>query len=308
MHLGTPGKIGYAMFSTALLFAAASPGSVSAQDLEARTYQNAPVGFNFLLVGYAFSHGNILVDPALPVEEGTANLHTIVPRYVRTLSLGGLSAKLNAWIPFTTGDFEGIVQGEQAMTSRSNFGDPRFELSVALLGAPALAAQDFRTYRQRTVLGASVQVTAPLGEYDSTKLVNLGSNRWSFRPQVGVSHALGPLVLDAYGSVWLFGDNPDSGGQTLAQSAIYVLQANISYTIRPGAWVAVQGGYAEGGRTTVGGVRRGDLQQNTRLGLTASLPLAPRHGLKLLLATGIATRIGADFNSFGVAYQYTWGR
>lgn len=279
-----------------------------AQDLEARTYVNAPVGVNFALLAYGYSTGNVLVDQALPVEEGQARLNSIVGRYVRTIDVFGLSGKINAIVPFTTGTFEGVLNGQFASTSRSNLADPRLEFSVNLVGAPALKGREFAGYRQRTIVGASVQVIVPVGEYNPDKLVNLGSNRWSFRPQIGISHAAGRWHLELYGSTWLFTDNSEYfGGTTLEQKPIYAVQGHVSYTFRPGLWVALGGGHARGGRTTVDGALRNDLQENSRFGTIVSLPLARRHGLKLVFSSGIATRIGADFDSFGVAYQFRWG-
>ena len=198
----------------------------SAQDLEPRTYANAPVGLNFLVGGYGYSSGNVLVDQALPVEEGQADLHLFVGGYVRTLDLFGKSGKLKVVVPFTRGSFEGIVNGEAASTFRSNFADPRVEVSVGLFGTPALRGREFAEYRMGTIVGASLQIILPFGEYDQSKLVNLGSNRWSFRPQVGVARAIGRVDLELYGSAWIFTDNPEStGGSTLEQRTIYVLAA-----------------------------------------------------------------------------------
>ena len=283
-----------------------SPGL--AQDLEPRTYANAPVGLNFLLLGYGYSSGNVLFDQALPVEDGVARLNLFVGRYVRTLDLYGRLGKLSLLVPFTHGMFEGLLNGEAASTSRSNFADPRLELSVGLFGAPALRGREFADYRPGTIVGVGLQIILPLGEYDGSKLINLGSNRWSFRPQIGVSRAVAKFDFELYASAWIFTDNPDSfGGATLEQQTIYALQGHVSYTFRPGLWLALDGGYASGGRTTVGGVPRSDFQKNSRVGGTLSIPLAARHGVKLVFSSGIATRIGADFDSFLVAYQFRWG-
>ena len=279
-----------------------------AQDLEPRTYANAPVGVNFLLLAYGYSSGNILMDAALPIEDGRANLHTAVGRYIRTFSLFGRSGKLGVLVPFTLGDFKGTVAGQADSTSRSNFADPRFEISLNLMGAPALGLREFAAYRPKTIVGTSLQVIAPLGEYDASKIINLGSNRWSFRPQIGLSHAVRRWTLELYASAWLFTDNPRSlGDARLEQQPIFAFQSHLSHTFRPGLWVAANGGFAGGGQTTVDGVKRSDLQENFRVGVTASIPLARRHGIKLVFASGITTRIGADFDSFAIAYQFGWG-
>ena len=282
--------------------------SAGAQDLEPRTYSNAPVGVNFLLLGYGYSSGNILFDAALPIEDGRAKLNLLMGRYIRTINLFGRSGRASVSVPYTWGTFRGTLAGQPESTSRSDFADPRVEISMNLTGGPALDLREFVRYRQKTIVGVSLQVIVPLGEYDANKIVNLGSNRWTFRPQLGVAHAWKKWNLEMYASAWFFTVNPRSlGDARLEQQPIVALQSHLSYTFRPGLWAALNAGVAEGGRTTVDGVLRNDLQKNTRVGATVSVPLAQRHGIKIVFVSGVTTRIGADFDSILVAYQYRWG-
>ncbi len=290
-------------------FACATAGR--AQELEPRAYANAPVGLDFLLLGYGHSRGDVLLDPALPIEDGRAVLDLLLGRFVHTLDVFGRLGKFNVLVPYTRGTFEGLLNGEPASAFRSGFGDPRVELAVGLIGTPALRGREFAEHQAEhgrgTIIGASLQVVLPLGQYEPTKLVNLGSNRWSFRPQVGVASALGSWDLELYGSAWIFTDNPDFfGGSKLEQQTIYALQAHLSYTFRPGLWLALDGGYADGGRTASDGVDADNFQKNSRVGGTLSVPIAPRHGIKLAFSSGVATRIGGDYDSFLVAYQFLW--
>ncbi len=55
------------------------------------------------------------------------------------------------------------------------------------------------------------------------------------------------------------------------------------------------------------GVDATELQENSRVGLTLSVPLHRPHSLKFSVATGARTRFGADFDNVTVAYQYFWG-
>ena len=50
---------------------------------------------------------------------------------------------------------------------------------------PALAPAEYRNWQQKTLVGFSVKVVAPTGEYHPTKLINWGANRWAFRPELG---------------------------------------------------------------------------------------------------------------------------
>lgn len=279
-----------------------------AQELEPRTYANTPVGVNFLAVGYAFSTGNVFMDPALPIEGLDANVHLIFSRYTRSLAVFGQSSKIKITAPFTAGDWEGDLEGEHRTRSATGLGDARVTLEVNFLGAPALARSEFVEYRQDIIVGASLQVVAPTGDYDSSKLINLGSNRWVFKPQIGISWAVSKWFLEAAGSVWAFTDNSDFfGGSALTQRPLYTLKAHAIRRIRPGFWVALGVGFGEGGRTSVDGIARQTLQRNWRFALTMVVPLTADRGLSFGLGSGVTSKAGGDFDRVSVAYQFSWG-
>jgi hypothetical protein len=286
-------------------------GSAPAQDLEPRAFSNAPVGLNFVLAGYAYSTGNLLFDDAvaaaLQIQEASGRIHQGVVGYVRTVGIFGLSGRVGVIVPLAAGRWEGIVADTFATVSRDGLADPRLLFSVGFVGAPALGARDFVTYRERTVVGASLQVIAPLGQYDPARLINLGSNRWSFKPRLGVSHTVGEWTFEFYGSAWVFTDNPDALGQRIDQDPIFALEGHVIYAFRRGLWLAVDAGYGTGGRSRVGGEVKDDFRKDTRLGAQLSIPLAKRHSLKLIYATSTSTRIGADFDTGSLLYQYRWG-
>ena len=283
----------------------------TAQDLEPRAFSNAPVGLNFVLAGYAYSTGNLLFDDAvaaaLQIQEASGRIHQGVLGYVRTVDFFGLSGRVGVIVPLAAGRWEGIVADTIAAVSREGFGDPRLLFSVGFIGAPALRGREFVRYQERAVVGASLQVIAPFGQYDAAKLINLGSNRWSFKPRVGMSYTRGRWTLEFYGSAWLFTDNPDALGQRIVQDPIYALEGHGIYFFRPGLWLAVDAGYGTGGRSSVGGESKDDFRKDTRLGAQLSVPLARRHSLKLVYVTSASTRIGADFDTFSLLYQYRWG-
>jgi hypothetical protein len=180
--------------------------------------------------------------------------------------------------------------------------------SVSPSTSTALSLQQFASYRQDLIIGASLQVSAPLGQYDADKLVNIGTHRWSFKPELGISKAWGPLTLELTTGVTFYTDNHDFlGGKTRTQAPIYSVQGHVSYSLRPGLWVALDGTYYTGGRTTVDGVEGNDLQKNTRLGVTVALPVNRYISIKLSGSTGVSTRTGSDFDALGLFWQYRWG-
>ena len=282
--------------------------SASGQVLEPRLYQNAPLGMNAVAIGYSYSSGNVQLDPSLPIEgvEGSASVMPI--GYVRTIGLFGRSAKLDIVVPVSWGHFEGFLEGEFRTRDVGGIGDPSVRVAVNLAGAPALGAKDFGSYRQGTILGASIQVQAPLGSYQPDKLLNLGANRWMVRPELAVSHQRGRWYFELAGTVWFFTDNTDFfGGSLLEQQHLSVIKGYVIRGFgRRGLWVAANLGYGTGGKTLVNGEPRNTYQKNWRFGLTTSIPLARRHAVRAFVFSGVRQRVGSDNDVFGLMYQFTW--
>ena len=279
-----------------------------AQNLEPRSYINTPVGLNFLLAGYGYAAGGVASDPALPLQNAHLQVHSALLAYARSLDVWGTSGKVDVVLPYAWLSGSAEVEGQPRERNVSGLADPRLRFSVNLYGAPALSLPEFASYRQDLIIGASLQVSAPLGQYDPDKLVNIGTNRWSFKPELGISKALGPLTLELTTGVTLYTDNHDFfGGKTRAQAPIYSVQGHVSYDVGSGIWVAVDGTYYTGGRTTVDGVEGNDLQKNSRLGATIALPVNRHISVKLSGSTGVSTRTGSDFKAGGILVQYRWG-
>ena len=284
-----------------------SAGPAAAQQLEPRAYSPSPVGANFLGLGYGYSSGGAVMDASSPITNIHARVHSALPYYGRTFGLLGRQASVTVVTPYAWGTVSGDVQEVNRSVDRSGFGDPQFRLSVNLIGGPALTPQEFARHEQVTTLGASVIVIAPFGEYDSSKLINLGTNRWAFKPELGLSQPLGDWNLEFYAGVWLFTENRDFfGGQARQQDPLVSLQTHVVYTVRPRLWLAFDFTYYSGGSTTVDGRAQDDRHNNTRGGATLSVPVTLSQSVKVTWARGVSTRIGSNFDTIGVAWQLLW--
>jgi hypothetical protein len=278
------------------------------QQLEPRVYSNAPVGMNFLIGGYAYSTGGLSTNPALNITNAQLKVETPVLAYARALDAWGRSAKFDVIVPGGCLSGSADVNGAQQTRDVCGLLDPAFRFSVNFYGAPALSLKDFAAYRQDLVAGASLQVSAPWGQYDPSRLVNLGTNRWTFRPEIGVSKAAGPLTLEASLGASLYTTNHDFfGGKILEQDPMFSTQGHVIYQFRNGAWAALNVTYYFGGRTTVNGVPGTDRQSASRAGATLTLPVDRLNSVKLFASTGVSVRTGSDFDILGVAWQYRWG-
>jgi len=289
-----------------LVVLSAFPGL--AQELEPRAYSVSPVGSNALILSYVRLRGGIVFDPSLEITNVDARINSAIAGYFRSIDFFGRSGNITLVAPYGWGTLNGTVAGEAAQVTRSGLSDSRVRFAVNLKGAPAMNLKEFANYRQKTNIGASVVVQMPTGQYDPARLINLGTNRWSFKPEIGLSHAINRRwILDLYGGAWFFTADKDFQGAGRTQKPVGAVQTHISYNIKPRLWAAFDATFYSGGRVTVGGLPAKKLLRNARYGGTVSVPLTRRQSFKFSINTGAFAPIGADFDSISVAYQYIWG-
>ncbi len=289
----------------ALLFVAVQ---AHAGEIEPRAYVNTPLGINFLLVGYAYTDGGLSTPGSSPIKNAQLTMNTGVLAYARSLDVWGKSGKFDIILPYSQLSGSARVAGQERERNVSGFNDPLFRFSVNLYGAPALSLEEFANYQQDIIIGASVQVSAPLGQYDKEKLVNLGNNRWFVKPDIGISKAWGAFTLELSTGAYFFTKNDGYfGGKTLEQDPLLTAQAHATYNLGRGVWAALSWSYDYGGRTTIDGTKTDTFYSNSRLGATLAVPVNQNNSIKLYGSTSIHTSAGTQFDLLGIVWQYRWG-
>jgi hypothetical protein len=284
-----------------------APGA-RAQTMEPLSYTNSPIGLNFLIAGYGYQTGNVLVDPSLPVKNVKATVDNAFLAYSRVLDFWGQSGSLALVMPYAWLSASGQVFEQQRSVDRTGLSDLTLKLSVNLHGAPALSLKDFANYHQDWIIGVSLILTAPSGQYIQSKLVNIGTNRWSAKPELGVSKAVAPWTFEAEAGVTFYTDNNEYfGNNTRHQDPLYSIQGHAIYNFNRKMWGSLDGTYYTGGRTSVNGGLNNDLQSNSRWGGTYAYSLARKSSIKLYFSSGVTARTGSEFRIYGIAWQYRWG-
>ena len=249
----------------------------------------------------------MLFDPSLPLEDARRRSNAGVFGYGRAFGWLGRTTSVAIAMPYVEGSASGNVAENRRSIERSGLADARLRFAVNLIGGEALSPRDFARRQPQTAVGASLVVVAPVGQYDSTKLVNLGANRWAFKPEIGISQPLNHWFFEAYAGVWFFTDNDNYyGGRRREQQSITAAQAHVSYTFRPQLWLAGDVTYYRGGKTSIDDVLNANLQENLRVGFTLSVPVTRSQSLKVSWSDGTSTRIGGDFTTYSLAWQYVW--
>ena len=284
---------------------------LSAQDLAPRAYLITPRSSNAVTLTWSFYDGGVNFNGTIPITGATGQYHVPVFSYYHSLSLFGRSANITASLPYGVGTFQGTQLGTQKSIYRSGLLDLSFRFSVNLIGGPAMPMGEFRKWKQKTLLGFSVKVVAPTGQYSGVKLVNWGINRWGVKPEIGYSRRWDNWILDAYGGVWFYTTNPQFFNVPLptpqSEAPIGSFEGHLSRDFGRRFWASLDGNFWFGGTTTLNGIQNPATRQtSSRLGGTFSLPITKHQSLKFAYSRGTYIHFGGNYQNLQVAWQYSW--
>ena len=289
---------------------------LNAQDLSPRTYVITPIHSNAITLTWSFYDGSIDFNGTIPATGATGTYNVPIFSYYHSFSFFGRSANVVASLPYAVGSFQGTVNGAGTHLYRSGLLDSVYRFAVNIKGGPAIPPQQFGKWRQKVLLGVSLKVMAPTGQYDPTKLINWGTNRWSFKPEFGYSQRWsGKWVLDGYAGVWFFTTNSDfwsrniyyPGTRSQSQAPIGAFEGHLSYDFKPRLWASLDGNYWFGGKTSLNGVQNPLTQEsNSRIGGTVAIPITKHQALKFSYSNGTYIRFGGNYQNVSAAWQYSW--
>jgi len=215
----------------------------NAQDIEPRRWSHLPVGSDFAGVAYAYTTGEIYFEPAFNIQDAQFDMQTIGVKYIHCFELFDKSARVDITQPYQIGHWDGLLNGAPAEVERDGLANSTLRFAVNLIGAPPLAGKEFVAYRaekedKETILGVGLGLQVPTGQYYDDKMINLGDNRFTFRPQIGIVHNRGKRSMELTTMASIYTDNNDFfNGKQLEQDPVYSADANLIYTFRPGLWL-----------------------------------------------------------------------
>jgi hypothetical protein len=289
--------------------------SALAQDLAPRAYVITPVHWNAVNMTYSYYNGNLDFDGSVPITDAAATANMGIVSLFHAIKFFGRSANFLVALPYAVANFHGTALGSETNVYRSGLWDSAWRFSVNLKGGPAMEPREFAKWKQKTIIGASFKVVAPTGQYDSTKLINNGNNRWAFKPEVGVSQRWGHWMVDGYTGVWFYTTNPkyfsqnqyNPGITTRSQAPIGSFEGHLSYDVRQRLWASLDGNYWFGGTVSLNGVPNPVTRESSsRLGGTLSVPFTKHSSLKFSYSDGAYVKYGGNFQNVSVSWQYSW--
>ncbi len=294
---------------TGIFFTCLLPAVLFASEMEPRRWTHLPIGASFIAAAAVHTNGDIFADPVLRIVDGEVEANTVLTSYLHSFDLLGKSARVDVRLPYQRIKWQGLLDGDFRRVEREGMGDPFIRLSVNFLGAPALKGEAYRAYRSshttNTLVGAALGISVPLGQYKSDKLLNIGENRYIFRPQLGFVHTRGPWSYELTGTVNFFTDNNDFwGGKKREQDPLYVLETHLIYTFSNRIWTALSGGYDWGGQSRINGVDKDDYRQDFLYAISLGSPISHNSSVKFAYINGKKQEnIGTDTENFVLAFS-----
>jgi hypothetical protein len=289
--------------------ASCCPSAVYAQFTDPRTYTVVPVGLNVVELDYAHAEGDASLDTSLVVVGAHFKQNEGAVSYTRNFGVLGHLGWVKVNVPFAS--VSGSTAGTNISGSTTGFGDSSLQLTALLNGGKALSEAEYAAYKPSTTLALSLTVSAPTGKYDADKLLNLGSHRWSFKPEFAVSHPFGPerrWELDAYVNVEFFTENTTYHGvEILRQEPLPGVEGHISYDFTHSLWASLDLRYSFRGDTIVDGVNQNDAQELLVGGTEVSWSPSSNHSLVILFAKALVYRNAPAETRVALKYVYSWG-
>ncbi|HSD08383.1 transporter [Flavobacterium sp.] len=279
--------------------------ALSAQDLEPRAYANMPKDGNVIVGSYGFMKGDVVSEPTLPIEDFIISSNNLAVGYMHTFGLADKLARVQVVLPFVIMDGHATVNGDKITGNRTGFGDMRIRFGVNLLGSPALDRKEFSKYQQKTIFGVSLVTSVPTGHYESDKRVNIGTNRWGFKPEVGISKRFEHVYAELYSGVWFYTKNDEFlVNKEMDQNPVFSFQGHVNYYFKNQMWVGINANWFSGGKTIVDDLPAGSIINSCRIGATWSVPLSRSQSVKLQFNTGVFKSLGLNYDSVMLSYQY----
>lgn len=283
-----------------------------AMDPEPRNWNHVPIDTNYFGAAYAYTDADIAFDPVLKLENVNMKMSTWGVAYVRTFELFDKSARVDIAQAYQEAKWTGLLDGTPASTSRSGWSDTLVRFGINLYGAPPLRGEEFFAYRAtqdvETIIGVGLVVRLPTGDYEEDKLLNLGENRFVFRPQLGLVHNNGKWTTELTAEVAFYTDNNEFfNGNTLEQKPMYVLITTVMRSFNPGQWLGVSFGAEHGGESTLNGVDKDDTKFNVGWALNYVHPISRQASIKFkYIAIRRENSTGYDSNTLAISGAYAW--
>lgn len=245
-----------------------------------------------LVYGQHYSANKLYSNGELQTDDVDYKTDIGIARFAWYPKLGPFLTSLQAYVPFGKSQLK--IPGNTGSVTSSGIGDPTILSGIYIINDRAA----------KTWFGVAGYITAPLGEYDNNKSVNLGSNRWKFKGELGLTKGFGNFFIDiAAGASW-FGDNDEYGPtrNVLEQSKEYHIETHFSYNLTPSVYAALDYYYLTGGEQYLNGNQITKSENNNAAQVEIAFHTTPLEQLMVYYRRDLRVEDGLKQDMLGIRY------
>jgi hypothetical protein len=247
-----------------------------------RVHKAAPVDVNVLQYHLmSLQDANRSFDPSLITPLAKFDTSIVTLQYLRTVEVKGRFVALMGMLRGGQTRSRELESGYSA--SSSGLADPFIGVSINLAGLQPMSVDEFRQFTPGTVVNFLIGATLPLGQYDDENVINLGSNRWTFRLGVPVTRSYFAdsgkrTTLELIPNLYFFTDNH---ARNLKQETLFTIEAHVTHDLGARSWGGVGLLYTRGGATTINGIEQNGMQESLSLSASLGWDFSPRWAVHL---------------------------
>lgn len=263
--------------------ALAVSATANAQAIDAGDYVPAPPGTQLGLIYLQYSHAGALYQDGKKVDD-KAELDVAVSllRYVGFTKVAGMTLDYQVLQPYGHIAGGGSTAG---LGKTSGFGDTILVSTLWVHEDP----------KKKSFFGITPYLFIPTGEYNASKALNLGENRWKGSLQAVYSQGFGDhFVAELAGDAMIFGKNDNLGPNSdqLTQKPLFRVQGFARYLLDDKNEINARLMHVTGGETKINGVEQNNITKTTSVLGTWRHTISPEWQIMTQVGTDIAVHNG----------------
>jgi hypothetical protein len=286
-------KAAMAIISLVICLMMVAPSTVRAWD--ARDYMAAPAGTHML---FWYLQSISAVQSYSADKRGTdVDVHATVgilrPVIFTKIPGTNLVCDPQFLLPF---GYQYASVGGSSLNGSSGLADLILAMTIWFVNDPA----------NKQWFGITPYIYVPTGDYDSSRPLNLGANRWGARAEIGYIKGWGDWVMDIGGGVEAYTNNNRYGASngTLKQDPVYDIQAKLTYDFTKSAYFGLEYSFIVGGKTQVDDGPKSDEPQAQTLKFTSGFWFGSVYQLQAGYNMTLDQKNGSKVNTYQFRFLY----
>jgi len=283
-----------------------------------RSYLLGPKGIMGINPKYLGLNQNLVPSGNIYLTDSDINVNVFPTTIFYNFGLGNRFAQVQ--FMFNPANASGKIVTDQDETftglNSSGFSDGFMALKVGLIGAPSLTIKEFSKHSPSYSMFGYLRIWYS-GSYDSSKLLNLGTNRATIELGTPMSfpilkNAKSPIWIESYPYIQLYTKNSDPSvivqGNEVRQRPLFGIENHLTHNLTKKFWAGIDLRYAIGAESLVD-----DQAQDNKInvlggGISAGYQIFPFLGATSSYGLVLAGDNGLEGNMFRIGLVFAYAK